>query len=202
MKAETEVPDTHINQPARKAGVAGGKVGGGKPWLVKLDLWLAPFAAAGILALIGAIGIWTHHAWLVPSLGAAAFLQTMTPEQTAARPWNIVVGQLSGLGAGFAGVYAVGAQSVPSMISGHPLVWARVAAVAIAIAITVIVQHLLDAENPTAGATALLMALGSEHPTWQGAAIMLVGIVLVSLLGEAARFTILALKRYAAGASG
>lgn len=82
------------------------------------------FGATFLLVLIGAIGIWTGWPWLVPSLGAAALVQTMTPDQDAAKPWSTVVGQLAGLGAGFAGVYASGAQSLPPLTSGHPLDWA------------------------------------------------------------------------------
>ncbi|HQT76422.1 MAG: hypothetical protein B7Z80_16775 [Rhodospirillales bacterium 20-64-7] len=165
---------------------------------LKLEHILAAVAALAILVIIGAIGIWTRHPWLVPSLGAAAFLQTMSPDIKSARPWNIVVGQLLAVAGGFAGVFAVGAQSAPTLASGHPLTWIRIAAVAVAIAITVLLQHMLSAENPTGGATTLLIALGTEPATWQGVLIMLVGVALVSSLGEAARFSLLALRKAAA----
>lgn len=163
--------------------------------LLKFERALSPLATAAILALIGAIAIWTHHAWLVPSLGAAAFIQTMMPDQVAARPWSMVVGQFIGLAAGYAGVYAAGAQGVPPLTGGHALVWARVEAVGIAVALTAIAQALLRAKNPAGGATTLLMALGTEPPTRNGALLMGVGIILVSLLGEACRFGILAARR-------
>ncbi|HEX2939838.1 MAG TPA: HPP family protein [Rhodopila sp.] len=162
---------------------------------LKLEHFLAAVAALAILVLIGAIGIWTHHPWLVPSLGAAAFLQTMSPEIKTARPWNIFVGQLLAVAGGYAGVFAVGAQSAPSLASGHPLLWVRIAAVAVGIAVTVLLQHMFRAENPTGGATTLLIALGSEPATWGGVAIMLVGVTLVSLLGETARFSLLAVRK-------
>jgi hypothetical protein len=170
--------------------------------VLTLDRVLAPFTAAAILALIGAVGIWSHHPWLVPSLGSAAFIQTMIPDQRAAKPWSTVMGQLVALGAGFAGVYAAAAQSVPPLMSGHTLIWARIAAVGIAIWLTVLLQQLIGAQNPAGGATALLMAVGTEKPTLEGAFIMVVGILLVSALGEAARFTILTLRRSAKRCAG
>ena len=157
----------------------------------KYEHMIAPFAAAAILAAIGGLSVATGRPWLVPSLGTAAFIQTMTPKVPSARPWNVVVGQLCGLGAGFAGVYVMGAQAAPAFASGHPLAWVRITAVAVAVTITVALQLLLRAENPTGGAVALLLALGAVPPNGQGAGLMLVGIALVSLLGEAARFTVL-----------
>lgn len=144
-----------------------------------------------LLVLIGAISILTGWPWLVPSLGAAALIQTMTPDQPSAKPWSTVAGQLLALGSGYAGVYAVGAETLPPLMSGHPLVWGRVAAVAVAVALTVLLQHLARAKNPSGGATVLLMALGTEPASWRGVVIMVVGILLVSALGETARWMIL-----------
>jgi CBS-domain-containing membrane protein len=154
--------------------------------------------ATFLLVVIGAIGVATGWPWLVPSLGAAAFVQTMTPDQPSARPWHVVMGQLCGLAGGYAGVYAVGAEALPALESGHPLVWLRVAAVAIAVAVTVLLMFAIDGKNPAGGATTLLIALGTEPQTWRGAVIMVVGILLVSALGEATRFLILRLRSQAA----
>lgn len=109
---------------------------------LKLEHMLAPFAAALILALIGAIAVWTHHPWFVPSLGAAAFLQTMTPDVPSAKPWNIVMGQLIGLGAGFAGVYALGVAAAAPFDGGHPLIWPRVGAVGVSIALVALLGEI------------------------------------------------------------
>ena len=150
--------------------------------------------ATFLLVVIGAIGVATGWPWLVPSLGAAALVQTMTPDQESAKPWSVVFGQLAGLAGGYAGVYAVGAEAVPEFGSGHPLVWIRIAAVAIAVAITVLLMFLGSGKNPAGGATTLLIALGTEPASWRGAVIMVVGILLVSVLGEAIRFTILRMR--------
>lgn len=162
---------------------------------LRLEHILAAIAAVGILVVIGAVSVWAGHPWMVPSVGAAAFVQTMSPDIPSAKPWNTFMGQVVAIIGGFAGIYAIGAQHAATFASGQPLVWTRVAAVAVGIGCTVLLQHLLRAENPTGGATTLLIALGAEPPTWQGAAILLVGITLVTVLGESARFALLALRR-------
>lgn len=155
----------------------------------------AALVALAILVAIGAFGIWTGYPWLVPSLGSATLLPTMSPQVPTARAWNTCVGQLVALVGGFAGVFAVGAETVPAYDASHSLAWARIAAVAIAVGITVLLQVITASENPAGGATALLVALGTLSASWQSAFILVIGILLVSILAEGARFVILRLRR-------
>jgi hypothetical protein len=162
--------------------------------------WIAvALACAAVLALIGAAAIWAGEPWLIASLGASALLQTLTPRQPAARPWNTAVGQFIGLGAGFAGVYAVGAAAAPEIAVGEPVTWIRIAAVALAIALTALVQQPLKAQNPAGGATSLLIALGEIAPTPHGAFLVSIGILLVTVIGEAARRAVLHFEADEAG---
>lgn len=48
----------------------------------------------------GVLGMWAHQPWLFPSLGPTIFLQTVTPNESAARPWNTVRGHGVGIAAG------------------------------------------------------------------------------------------------------
>lgn len=154
---------------------------------LRLEHFVAALLALVVLAVIGAFGIAVGHPWLVPSLGSAVLLQTLSPQSRTAKPWNTCVGQLVAVCGGLAGVYAVGAEAAPQLTSGHTLVCARIAAMAIAIFITALLQVILKAENPAGGATALLIALGTIAPDAGGAFDIIVGIVLVTALGEAAR---------------
>jgi hypothetical protein len=154
--------------------------------------WVLPtLASAAILAAIGAIGLVAHDAWLVPSLGSAIFVQVMTPKEPSAHWWNSLVGQIIAVPAGFLGVYVTRAQAAPEFLSGHPLEPIRLAAVAVAIAATVLAQRGLKATCPAGGAVALLIALGTVPPDLHGAALLGIGILLVTLLGEPARLLIL-----------
>jgi hypothetical protein len=119
-------------------------------------------AVAIVVGLIGAISAATGQPWLVPSLGAAAFIQALTPHQPSARTWSMVVGQLAGVGGGFAGVYAAGVAASPAFTDGHPLLWLRVLAVVVAMLVTAALQRVVKAINPAGGATALLLSIGNE----------------------------------------
>lgn len=147
-----------------------------------------------VLALIGALSVWANEPWLVASLGPSVLMQTLSPEQKVASMWDTCAGQLVGLGVGFAGVYAVGAESVPALASGDPLTWARVAAVAVAFVLLIPLQHALKAKHPPAGSTALLVALGIEPPSWHTAWVMIVGIIMITVFGEGARIATLRVK--------
>ncbi len=152
---------------------------------------LPPLAAVAVLAVIGALGLAADDAWLVPSLGSAILVQVMTPDQPAGRLWNSGIGQLVAIAAGFAGIYLADAAAAPPFMSGHPLDAARLLAMAIAVAGTVLLQRALKATSPAGGAVALLVALGTVPPTAHGALLLTVGILLVTGLGEFARVAIL-----------
>lgn len=159
---------------------------------VLLSRWvLPPIAAALVLCAVGALGLFAHDAWLVPSLGSAIFVQVLTPKEASASLWSTLVGQLTAVPAGFLGIWATMARAAPPVTSGHPPEPARLLAVAIAIIITVLLQRTLRATCPAGGAVALLVALGTVPPNLHGAMLLVIGIVLVTALGEPARTLIL-----------
>jgi hypothetical protein len=157
-------------------------------------LLIAALGNAGVIGLIGAAGAWASEPWLIPSLGPSALVQIMTPRQPSARPWNTAIGQFVGLAAGFASVYALGAAAAPEVASGQPLTWARVAAAALAIGLTAAGQALLRAVDAPGAATSLLLALGKIKPTLYGAFLIVAGVLLVTVLGEAVRWLVLRLE--------
>lgn len=154
-----------------------------------------------VLGLIGALSVWAGEPWLAASLGPSVLMQTLVPSQKSATMWDTFAGQLVGLGAGFAGVYAVGAQAVPVLASGEHLTWSRVAAVVIAFVLLVPAQHGLKVKHPPAGSTALLVALGLEPPSWHTAWVMIVGIIMVTVFGEGARALVLRAEQGPAAAT-
>ncbi|WP_419759104.1 HPP family protein [Acidisoma sp.] len=152
---------------------------------------MPPIAAAIVLCAIGALGIGATDAWLVPSLGSAIFVQVMTPKEPSASLWSTLLGQLVALPAGFIAVFVSGANAAPAFLSGHALEPSRLVAVAIAVILTILAQRALKATCPAGGAVALLVALGTTPPTWHGALLLGIGIVLVTILGEPCRMLIL-----------
>ncbi len=154
----------------------------------------APLLGALIIFIIGAVGFWAQQPWLVPSLGSAVFSQVTSPEHPSASPYSIGLGQLIGIAAAFAGIYILGAEHAPALMTGHPVVWTRVGAAALAILIALALQIGSKAMSPAGGATALVLAVGAEVPTAGGALRMVIGILLVILFGEAARRLALRLR--------
>lgn len=152
---------------------------------------LKPIAATAVLAIIGAFSVWAQEPWLMPSLGSAVFVQTLTPEEPTATPYVTGVGQLLGLVSGFIGVYIAAATVTPMFMGENALTFARVLAVAVATLLTAGLQLALKAKSPAGGATAVVVALGLETANWAGAWRLVVGIALVTALGEAARQIIL-----------
>ncbi len=153
-----------------------------------------PFAVAAVLGAIGAFSAWVQEPLLVPSLGSAIFLQTLTPKEPSARVWNTLVGQLAGAASGFAAIFVFAAEQSPSFMTDHRLLFSRVLAALVAVFLTSVLQQVLKATSAAGGATALVVALGAETATAAGAARLVAGILLVTLLGETARRFILWLE--------
>ncbi len=159
-----------------------------------LNKLLTAVLPAAILALIAALSVWTQEPWLAPSLGSAAFAQTLSPDHTSAKPYSISVGQLIGLIAGLIGVFVAGATTTPQFMGDHTLVGARVLAVSIAAFLAALAQLLTSATTPAGGATAMVVAIGAETADMMGVIHLIVGILLVTAFGEAARQFLLRLQ--------
>lgn len=85
------------------------------------------------------------------------------------------------------GVFVTGAWAMPQFMGDHALALHRVLAVVIAVLVAGTVQIAAKAKSPAGGATALVVALGVETANWAGAGRLVLGIALVTVLGEAAR---------------
>jgi CBS-domain-containing membrane protein len=148
-------------------------------------IW-GPVVAAVLLLGVGVVGLLVGKPWLLPSLGPTAVLLAVSPAHPTARPWNIFVGHLGGLVAGFAAVLLFGAQNAPVVLTDGELVASRVLAAAVAVALTVLLGELLRAPHPPAAATALLVALGSIA-TLDKALWLVAGAAVIAILGEVVR---------------
>ena len=156
---------------------------------------VAPAAiAAVVIGLIGIFGQRAGYPWLVASLGPTVALQTTVPRLPMARPWNVVVGQLIGVGTGFAAIYATDAAHAAPFLLGHALAVLRVEAAALAIFLGITLEMAFGANHAPAAATTLLIALGVNPPTWTSVIALLCGIALIAVLGEMARIALIRLN--------
>jgi hypothetical protein len=60
-------------------------------------------ASGATMGLIGLLGATVSEPWLFPSLGPTIFMQTVTPEAEAAKPWSVLVGHAMGGRSGLCG---------------------------------------------------------------------------------------------------
>ena len=146
-----------------------------------------PLLITLILGVTALFCVVTQEAWLAPSLASAAFSQMLHPDDTGSKPINIAAGQIIGVGAGFLGVWLAGAIHAHPLMGDHDLTYGRALAVSLAVLFASTAQSLTGFKTPAGGATALVAAIGIETVTWIGATRMLVGIAIVTVLGEIAR---------------
>lgn len=139
-------------------------------------------AAAALIGLVGITSLLTRHPWLFASLGSSVLIQAVRPNDDAARPWNTVVGHLTGLATGIA------IASLGSHVSadGAHAVW-RIAASMAAIATTIVLQLVLRAYHPPGGGTCLLVAFAPSSLDGPSVAGMLLAALLVGIFGLALR---------------
>ncbi len=120
------------------------------------------------------------------SLGPTAHELVEQPQLKSARTYNIVVGHLIGLGAGFLAVYLVNASTAPNVLSAGIVSTQRLWATTIAATLTIFFTLLLRAGQPAALATTLLVSLGAMQSR-QDAVAIVVGVLIITALGEPVR---------------
>jgi hypothetical protein len=151
----------------------------------KRDLLIAPLGEA-FLILIAALAGWASHQPLIfASLGPTAYELVETPHRRSARPYSVLAGHLTAVGAGYLALWVTHSWFVsPVSASGVPFprIWAAV----LAVALTVLTTLLIRASQPAALSTTLLIALGIMQ-TPLDAGILMAAVVLMLLFGEPIR---------------
>ena len=113
-------------------------------------------------------------------------LQAKNPAHRSAKFYDTVFRHLVGVSASFIAVVLLNAWQAPVVLADHHLTAVRVFAAAAAIPVTLLVCLLLKVSHPPAGATALLVALGSIT-TRHDASNVAIGALLIAGLGELLR---------------
>jgi CBS domain-containing membrane protein len=149
------------------------------------DVFIAPLCEAALLFIVAFAGWLTHKPFIFASLGPTAYELIETPERQTARPYNVLVGHLIGVVAGFLGIFVTNAWNAPAIGSGSVSLQ-RMGASVIAAGLTVFLTLLLRASQPAAVATTLLIALGVLQ-RGQDAFIIMGSVILILIPGEALR---------------
>jgi len=142
----------------------------------------AGWVALVITGIVGGLGLAFQQPWLFPSLGPTIFIHTVTPNQEAARPWNTFAGHGIGVIAAFASLGLFGALHAPSAMIVGQVAFSRIAASALAVALTIAGQIPARAGHAPATATTLLITLGGFPADLATIGIMVIGIGMATLL--------------------
>ncbi len=135
---------------------------------------------------MAAIGWATKQPLIFASLGPTAYELVEQPQIRSARPYNIVVGHLVGLGAGFLAIYLLHAWAAPNVVATGLVTTSRLWAVVVAAVLTTLLNLILRASQPAALATTLLVSLGAMQ-TGRDAVAIILGILIITIIGEPVR---------------
>lgn len=153
--------------------------------MFRKDAWVAAIGQA-FLILAAALVAWACGKPLIfASLGPTAFEQIETPERPSAHPYNVVIGHLIAVLAGFISLAILGAWSAPP-VSAHGVPLPRVWAAVLATVLTVLGTQFARATQPAALSTTLLISLGIMQ-TRQDGFIIMAGVLLMAFVGEPIR---------------
>ncbi len=147
----------------------------------------AGWVALVITGIVGGLGFAFQQPWLFPSLGPTIFIHTVTPQQEAARPWNTFVGHAIGAGAAYLSLYLFGALHAPVAMAAGQVTLGRIAASALAVALTIGGQIPVRAGHAPAAATTLLITLGGFPADVATVVVLVVGISMASVLCDFGR---------------
>ena len=152
----------------------------------RADLFWATLGEGGLVLAVAAMGLASNQPLIFASLGPTAYELVEQPQLTSARPYNVIVGHLIGLGAGFLAVYLAKAWATPNVLATGFVSPERMWAVSISAGITTFVSLILKAGQPAALATTLLVSLGAMQ-TRRDAIAIVVGVLLITAIGEPVR---------------
>jgi HPP family. len=149
----------------------------------------------GLLTLLaGGLGYITGNMWLFPSLGPSIFLQVVSPKLKSSSLYNMTVGHLVGIVSGYTLAVITGAAYVQSAFAIGHLELSHIVASCIAITLVILIHIPLKASHPPAVATTFLITLGGFKATWHDLSAILIGIAIIAVAGETARYMILSME--------
>lgn len=152
----------------------------------RLEFIVGSIGEALLVLIAAAIG-WAAHAPLIfASLGPTAYELVEKPRDPSSRIYNIIVGHLVGLGAGFLSLYLLATWNTPSVMSAGTVVLPRVWTAVLAALLTTFGTLVLQARQPAALSTTLLISLGgmqTEKAAWS----IVAGVLIITMAGEPIR---------------
>lgn len=150
------------------------------------DLIWGTLGEGGLILAMAAIAWAAGMPLIFASLGPTAYELVELPHTRSARAYNIIVGHFVGLAAGFFALWVLHAWSEPNVLAAGVVTAPRLWAVAMAAAVTTLLNLLLKAGQPAALATTLLVTLGAMQ-TRKSAIAIVAGVLIMAAIGEPVR---------------
>jgi len=163
-----------------------------------IELTTATLGEAALILVMAAAGWATKQPLIFASLGPTAYELVEKPKDRSSRAYNIIVGHLVGLGAGFLALYLLNAWQEPNVALTGVVSARRVWAAVIAAALTTLVTLLLRAAQPASIATSLLVAVGSMQSK-HDAVVIVIAVLMIAAVGEPLRRVRMKLMAQASG---
>ncbi len=146
----------------------------------------AAFWEGLLIFAVGAIGLALHKPLLFASLGPTAYEQCEFPHRPSSRPWNVIGGHMIAIVIGFAVVALLHVWGAGKINGDTAVNWPRLAASALAVAVTAGLNMLLKATQPAAFASSLLVTMGTFQSA-RGAVALVTSVLIIGFLGEIVR---------------
>lgn len=150
------------------------------------DLVWATLGEGGLILAMAAVGWVSGLPLIFASLGPTAYELVEQPHMKSARAYNVIVGHICALGAGFFALWILHAWSAPNVLSAGVVSPARIWAATTAAVLTTLLCLLLKAGQPAALATTLLVSLGAMQ-TRKSAITIVIGVLIIATIGEPVR---------------
>src|SRR3954447_26034468 len=182
---KTAAPQALTVDPEKPSSIAASLPRIEKPTNMQELAW-GPIVSGILMLIVGVVGLAVGRPWLFPSLGPTAYLQAESPSNPASRFYNTVIGHFVGIAAGLAGIGIFHAWNDPVVLKAQQLTAGRVGASAVALGLTLLLALALKASHPPAGATTLLVALGTFQ-TADAVLNVVAGVIIVAVAGELLR---------------
>lgn len=146
-----------------------------------------PIGVAGILLIVGAIGVGVGQPWLIPSVAPTAYLQVKEPEMPMSQPYKVVTSHLLGLGVGVAAFEMFGLEPGRSIFEVNQVITDRLWATVTAVALVELLALVVNASHAPASSTAAMITLSGFAVTWPDWFGVVAGVLGVAFFGELVR---------------
>lgn len=163
----------------------------------RIEMMVGSTGEAFLVLVAAAIGFAVHAPLIFASLGPTAYELVEKPRDPSSRVYNVIVGHLIGLGAGFLSLYLLATWHAPSVTSAGFVSIPRIWTAGLAVFLTTLGTIALKARQPAAAATTLLISLGGMQ-TSKDALSIVVGVLIITLVGEPIRRIRIAARQHQA----